>query len=519
MELETNFENILLKKLIYSSAYFSKCMPILKKKYFAGIGNQELFNLIKDYYAEYRSIPSLTELVAKVKNVSNSEIRAEIIASLQKVNKTDEVDNITFMIDETVSFIRDAMYYEALQLGSDGLMKKDEALKMKAQQILEERAKVSVDTDLGLDFDDVDEMIKYYSEKLLGIKTQHKELNKRLGPGFLPGTLSVILASSGIGKSLLKTDIISGLIKQGKKVLLVSMEMSDKEMMKRVHSNALDLPINSLGDLAKSPSEIARLQKENPGRETVSKEQIISKYNELKLSGTMGKLFIKDYPGGSFSALMLEQLLDTFKLEQNIEFDIVFLDYLGIMKSDLIAPSAGLYSYVKSIVEEVRAVAKKKQLPLVSSSQLNRGAVNNTDASNDSVSDSLGTVQTADFMVFLLQDEAMKERNEIICKVTKNRLNGRTDTWQMNIDYEHMRFHDVINEVDANILITNPNSNKMDDFGLMTPAEVDKKATSMIKEAVKADIEIAKKHDKQNKEDNQNPFDTDIENLYKELGI
>ena len=59
-------------------------------------------------------------------------------------------------------------------------------------------------------------MIEYYSERLVGIRTQHKELNKRIGPGFLPKTLSIILAAQGIGKSLLKTDLISGMIKNKK---------------------------------------------------------------------------------------------------------------------------------------------------------------------------------------------------------------------------------------------------------------------------------------------------------------
>lgn len=71
-------------------------------------------------------------------------------------------------------------------------------------------------------------------------------------------------------------------------------------------------------------------------------------------------------------------------------------------------------------------------------------AVNSTDASNDSVSDSIGTVQTADFILFLLQNEKMKEENLITCKCTKNRFTGRTDTWNMNVDYVHMRFIDAV---------------------------------------------------------------------------
>ena len=112
-------------------------------------------------------------------------------------------------------------------------------------------------------------------------------------------------------------------------------------------------------------------------------------------------------------------------------------------------------------------------------------AVNSTDASNDSVSDSLGTVQTADFMVFLLQTEEMKAQKKILCKVTKNRFNGRTDSWEMDVDYNYMRFKDstdlTINPNDPNILdLVNDDlkaninivkaSNKNlsnDDFGLM----------------------------------------------------
>lgn len=373
--MNTDFENILLKKLTHSGDFFSKAMPILQGKYFTKIGTKELFGLINDYYAEYRTIPSLTELVAKVKGVSNAEIRAEIIKTLKEVSSVEEVQNTEFMLDETLSWVKDALYMEALQVGSDGLMKKDDSLKLKAQQLMDERAKVSIDSDLGLDFDDIETMIEYYSERMLGIKTQHKELNHRIGPGFLPGTLSVILAPQGVGKSLLMTDLISGMIKDKKNILLVSLEMADKEIMKRVHANAMDLPINSLIDLSKTEGELSQTRKgsENrPGREVVTKEMVQAAYNRVKASGTVGKLFVKDYPAGSFSPLMLEQLIESYKVEKNIDIDIVFVDYLGIMKSDLLSPTAGLYSYVKSIGEETRAVAKKQSLPIVSASQLNR---------------------------------------------------------------------------------------------------------------------------------------------------
>ena len=511
----TEFEQILLKKLTHNGEFFSKVMPILKKKYFNDIGNQELFGLVKEYYAEYHNVPTLTELVAKVKNVSNQEIRNSIISSLQRISSTEEVQNIQFLCDETVSWVKDSMYMEALQLGSDGLMKKDDNLKMKAQKILDDRAKISIDSDLGLDFDDIDTMIEYYSERMSGIKTQHKELNKRLGAGFLPGTLSVILAASGVGKSLLMTDLISGMIKNGKNILLISLEMADKEIMKRVHANAMDLPINSLLDLAKTPGELQQLE-----RPFIDKQQILSAYNKMKTSGNCGKFFVKDYPSGAFSPLMLEQLVESYHIERDIKFDIIFVDYIGIMKSDLLSPSAGLYSYIKSIAEEVRATAKKLELPIVSASQLNRSATNNIDeADNSNVSDSMGTVMTADFMLFLLQNEQMKEKKEIVCKITKNRFAGRTDTWMMNIDYNHMRFNDMIVQ-DASFNVENAVFNTDDEIKRIQLEKL-QQAESFAKQEVK-DIfieDIQKIQNSKTSSSEKDPFDNDIEKLYADLGI
>lgn len=511
----TEFEQILLKKLTHNGEFFSKVMPILKKKYFNDIGNQELFGLVKEYYAEYHNVPTLTELVAKVKNVSNQEIRNSIISSLQRISSTEEVQNIQFLCDETVSWVKDSMYMEALQLGSDGLMKKDDNLKMKAQKILDDRAKISIDSDLGLDFDDIDTMIEYYSERMSGIKTQHTELNKRLGAGFLPGTLSVILAASGVGKSLLMTDLISGMIKNGKNILLISLEMADKEIMKRVHANAMDLPINSLLDLAKTPGELQQLE-----RPFIDKQQILSAYNKMKTSGNCGKFFVKDYPSGAFSPLMLEQLVESYHIERDIKFDIIFVDYIGIMKSDLLSPSAGLYSYIKSIAEEVRATAKKLELPIVSASQLNRSATNNIDeADNSNVSDSMGTVMTADFMLFLLQNEQMKEKKEIVCKITKNRFAGRTDTWMMNIDYNHMRFNDMIVQ-DVNFNVENAVFNTDDEIKRIQLEKL-QQAESFAKQEVK-DIfieDIQKIQNSKTGYSEKDPFDNDIEKLYADLGI
>lgn len=443
------FEEVLLKSLIYDGEIFNKCFNILNSGYFKHLGNAEVFNLLKKYYTEYHERPTETSLIVMVKDVANAEIRNEIIDSLKKITKTELSTNQKFICDETIKFVKDAICYKALEMGSEGLTNKNDELIKKSQQLMEEMSKVQIDSNLGLSFDDIESQLEYYAKRNYGIKTTHPSINKRLGDGFLPGTLNILLSPAGVGKTMIKCDFISGMLQNGKNILMVSLEMSEHEIMKRIHANVLNIPINTFTDLSRTPGEIENKindEVSNGGmfRNPTTKDEILNQFNLVKNSGTCGKFFVKEYPAGSFSALMLQDLVDNYKNEKGITFDAVFIDYLGIMKSDLVSPRSGLYSYIKSIGEEVRAFAVKNSIAVISSSQLNRGAVNKTEGvDNSMISDSLGTAMTADLMIFIIQNEEMKQKSEVLLKFTKNRYTGITDSFVMNVDYKKMRLNEM----------------------------------------------------------------------------
>ena len=437
-DISNDFESILLKSIIEKHDYFSKCFHLLKEKYFSISANKKIFEMISEYYSDYHSVPSLVDIITMTKDVANKDFRKEIAEALQKINDSKVIDNPEFFNSEVVKFVKNAIFLEGTLLAAEGIQKKSDNLMTKAMSILDEREHVMIDESLGLDFDDVESMISYFSERNIGILTEHAEFNKRLGTGFLPGTLSVICAAQGVGKSLLMCDLISGFIKNGKNVLLVSLEMSEKEMMKRIYANVFDIDVNHFSDLSKTSGELENFS------DPVTKAQILSKYDSFKV-GDRGKLFIKEYPTGSFSASMLESLVKKYQQQKNVKFDVILVDYLGIAKSDRVSPSAGLYSYVKAIGEEFRAAALNLGVVLISASQLNRSSVNQVEnVDNSKISDSMGTAMIADFILFMLQSEEMKENSNMILKVTKNRFNGRTDQWLMDIDYPKMRFNDHV---------------------------------------------------------------------------
>jgi len=203
------FEHILLQKLLNDRKFFSLVVPILKDNQFTSTGNSKIFDIMFKYYQEYQNVPTMTEVIASVKDIPNQETRKSIVQELQTISKTEIVQNSEFMIKETIDFVKNSIFTEALIIGSDALTEKNEEKILKSKQLMEEMSKISISSDLGLSFDDIETMIAYYQKKDIGVRTIHDSINKRIGTGFLPGTLSIILAAAGIGKCSKNTDNIN----------------------------------------------------------------------------------------------------------------------------------------------------------------------------------------------------------------------------------------------------------------------------------------------------------------------
>lgn len=419
-----NFEALLVKTSLERQDYFNKIKPVLNKNVFNNHYYFELFDMIKKHYDLYKVLPSIPEIHLQIREHPKKEDReklSQLIFTLGAVNLIPR----DFMDDYTVRYIKNQMFEKALIIGADFVDKKDEKSKQKAKDLIDESQKITLNSNLGDTFSDYEARLEYYQNPEKGLTyTDFKAFNDCLGGGMLPGTLNIFLAPPGIGKSMMLSFSMSDFMKQGKNVLLISMEMSNFEFLKRVDANLLDIPIYELS---------------LPSR----KDEIISKFNALKKLN-YGELYVQNYPPNSFSAYTLEALLDLYDAN-NIKIDIIMLDYLGLMKSDKLDANVGLYSYYKTIGEEVRAVAKQLNKVVISCSQLNRSTYGKEakEVDNSSISDSMGTAMTADLMVMMLQTETQKLKGEITFKITKNRYTGKTTQFNAGADYRFMRYLDA----------------------------------------------------------------------------
>ena len=159
---------------------------------------------------------------------------------------------------------------------------------------------------------------------------------------------------------------------------------------------------------------------------------------------TQGRLIIKEYPTASAHVNHFS-LLDDLAIKKNFKPDIVYVDYLNICASSRYKNNiVNSYTYIKSIAEELRGMACKYGVPVVSATQTTRSGYGSTDLDLTDTSESFGLPATADLMLALISTEELEELGQIMVKQLKNRNNDPTVNrkFVLGIDRNKMRLYD-----------------------------------------------------------------------------
>ena len=156
----------------------------------------------------------------------------------------------------------------------------------------------------------------------------------------------------------------------------------------------------------------------------LAKKEMIKAIGEIK---NPGKLIIKQLPTGKACANDVRVYLKELKL-RGIKLGALYCDYLNLMKPSY-RNKKDMYSDVKDIAEELRALSFEFDLPIISVSQLNREGMGDLDLSTIEfihTSESMALPATVDFLgIFGWSEELRLYEHEIYCKIAKNRMGGR----------------------------------------------------------------------------------------------
>jgi len=432
--MNDKIELVILRSLLYRADYTRRVQPFLKEEYFHDNCEKRLFKTISDFIEKYSNAPTreaLNIILNGQDGLSQGEYD-ECIKLVEAISVGQENPDEQWLIDQTEKFCKDKAVYNAIMESIELLDEKKAKGRSKnaIPEILTKALSVSFDEHIGHDFiEDASERYDFYHrvEKKTAFDLDY--FNKITNGGVPDKTLNVVLAGTGVGKSLFMCHHAANCLTQSKNVLYITCEMAEERIAERIDANLMDI---SLDDLKKLPLEI------------------YSKRLAKVTAGITGKLLIKEYPTASANVNHFRHLLDELRLKKNFKPDVVFIDYLNICASSRFKANGNVnsYTYVKAIAEELRGLAVEMGVPIFTATQTNRSGFSNTDVELTDTSESFGLPATADFMFALISTEQLDELGQVMVKQLKNRYNdvATNRKFVIGIDRSKMKLFDVAEE-------------------------------------------------------------------------
>ena len=258
-------------------------------------------------------------------------------------------------------------------------------------------------------------------------------------------TLNVVLAGTGVGKSLFMCHVAASTLAQGKNVLYITLEMAEERIAERIDANLMNITLDQLKDLPKA---------------------LFDNRIEKIRNKTEGRLVIKEYPTAGAHTGHFKALLNELQLKKQFKPSMIIIDYLNICSSSRFKSGSNINSYtlIKSIAEELRGLAVEEDLPILSATQTTRGGYGNTDVELTDTSESFGLPATVDFMFALISTEELEQTNQIMVKQLKNRYNDPTinKRFMIGVDRAKMKLYDLEQSAQKGLTDANLDINRVD---------------------------------------------------------
>lgn len=263
------------------------------------------------------------------------------------------------------------------------------------------------DDNLGTDFDDPESHVQDSSK--FKVSCGFETIDFMLGGGWDISTLNVIMAETNNGKSLWMQNFAVKSADMGYNVLYITLEMSERKVMKRLGAMRLKIPINDYDTISKDTDFITKRIK---GLAQSSSGDMFEK--------KVGKIYAKFWAAGTATVTDFDNYIQRLKEKKGIKIDLVIVDYITLVAGPKGANDS-LYTKGKYLAEGLRAIGAKWQIPVITGVQVAKDAWNSVDITLESVPESKAIAETADCFFAIIRNEEMKRQNLYRFKLLKQR--------------------------------------------------------------------------------------------------
>lgn len=215
-----------------------------------------------------------------------------------------------------------------------------------------------------------------------------------LTDGFQEGDIVTVAGYSGKGKSFVSQLFLANALDQEKDALLISLEMSKRQIMDRFDTMATNFSHKSLRKRELSDSEI------------ISWRKAAQKYEDAK-----NDLVVIDKPGNCS--------VDRIYAEINrYKPNITCVDYVQLMKG--FNSSSQKHESLVEITNELKSVALATDSTIIMVSQDNRSSADEG-STESNMGTSVSVYQAADIYIGMMQNDEMKKQKKLNMRLIKNR--------------------------------------------------------------------------------------------------
>jgi hypothetical protein len=415
----------LIIRLAFTEAKLTNLLNrVFNECWFTSTINARFVTLMCQYYTKYNTLPTIDNLELMVQaNFNGSEFEHDAMVSLSAIRNLDITQySHDFLMDESLKYIKHVGLYSTLMNSFDEIEKTQEII---CWDDLTNISNLSYDSDLGLDyFNVIDDHIIELGKPDYRTSTGWITLDRYTNNGFYTEgrCLATFVAETGMGKSLMLSNIAANWLKMNKFVVIVSLEMSET-----VYATRID----------------AHLSRISMGAISESLNQLGVKLHEFKRSHFDAKLVIKEYPPDSISCSEIRTFIDSLVVSVGRKPDIILVDYINLLKPRTGSKNDNSYARIGTVSQDLRALSYLYKAPVVSATQCNREGYGTTDPAINNISDSMGIGFVSDFVGQLYQNDGDREAGVLNMKITKNRFGGIINKHMtFDVDYGNLIISD-----------------------------------------------------------------------------
>jgi len=398
-------------------SFFTEVMNLIKPEYFDYSPHSKMYESIVEFYSEYRKLPTppvlMEEVKSKINERENFSDYMEEINSISSMDSSEIVDEQYYM-GLVEKFAKESSMKEAIK-SSIGLIEEGRASEV--EHVVKEALMVGRDIDHGqIYFKDVkNRWIREISQKEQErFPTIFPVCNAHLEGGNSRGELCVAVAPPGVGKSIFLVNQSVKTLISNKKVLFVTLEMSQDKVAKRFDSIMTHIPYNSLV-------------------KPQSQTELNERHKIFKAKFPNAELVIKEFPTGTVNANSIRQLLNQLALHQDFIPDMIAVDYLELMLP--IRKTDQEHTAQMRIAEELRAIGQEHNVLMWTVTQTNRDGESVELITKREMGGSYDKIKPVDWAVSLNQTSEEYDSGEMRAYVLKARDAKQKYIVPMNIDY------------------------------------------------------------------------------------